>query len=103
MFSSHDSHSFTGAHILSGNVFEPRSLDELIPDWRQEGVCYIFPILLMFPYIKDRDTCACKSISPVVFIFSLIVRYLSMCFLATDFYDLASLQGAKVAALYCYF
>ena len=23
-----------GAHILSGNVFEPRALDELIPDWR---------------------------------------------------------------------
>ncbi|XP_074320058.1 electron transfer flavoprotein-ubiquinone oxidoreductase, mitochondrial [Silene latifolia] len=25
-----------GAHILSGNVFEPRALDELIPDWKQE-------------------------------------------------------------------
>ncbi|KAH9606892.1 hypothetical protein KSS87_019726 [Heliosperma pusillum] len=24
------------AHILSGNVFEPRALDELIPDWKQE-------------------------------------------------------------------
>ena len=24
-----------GAHILSGNVFEPRALDELFPDWRQ--------------------------------------------------------------------
>ena len=23
-----------GAHILSGNVFEPRALDELFPDWR---------------------------------------------------------------------
>jgi electron-transferring-flavoprotein dehydrogenase len=23
-----------GAHILSGNLFEPRALDELIPDWR---------------------------------------------------------------------
>ena len=23
-----------GAHALSGNVFEPRALDELIPDWR---------------------------------------------------------------------
>ena len=23
-----------GAHVLSGNVFEPRALDELIPDWR---------------------------------------------------------------------
>ena len=26
-----------GAHILSGNVFEPRALDELFPDWRQRG------------------------------------------------------------------
>ena len=24
-----------GAHILSGNVFEPRALDELFPDWKQ--------------------------------------------------------------------
>ena len=23
-----------GAHVLSGCVFEPRALDELIPDWR---------------------------------------------------------------------
>ncbi|HKO89019.1 MAG TPA: electron transfer flavoprotein-ubiquinone oxidoreductase [Burkholderiales bacterium] len=26
-----------GAHILSGAVFEPRALDELIPDWRERG------------------------------------------------------------------
>lgn len=26
-----------GSHILSGNVFEPRALDELIPDWRERG------------------------------------------------------------------
>ncbi|GJT90517.1 electron transfer flavoprotein-ubiquinone oxidoreductase, mitochondrial [Tanacetum coccineum] len=25
-----------GAHILSGNVFEPRALNELIPNWKQE-------------------------------------------------------------------
>ncbi|XP_044958057.1 electron transfer flavoprotein-ubiquinone oxidoreductase, mitochondrial-like [Hordeum vulgare subsp. vulgare] len=25
-----------GARVLSGNVFEPRALDELIPEWRQE-------------------------------------------------------------------
>ena len=25
-----------GSHILSGNVFEPRALDELLPDWREE-------------------------------------------------------------------
>lgn len=27
----------SGAHILSGNVFDPRALDELIPTWREEG------------------------------------------------------------------
>ncbi len=26
-----------GAHILSGNVFEPTALDELFPDWRERG------------------------------------------------------------------
>lgn len=26
-----------GAHILSGNVFEPRALEELYPDWQQRG------------------------------------------------------------------
>jgi len=27
--------SHVGAHIISGNVFEPRALDELIPDWKE--------------------------------------------------------------------
>ena len=26
-----------GAHIMSGNVFETRALDELIPDWQEKG------------------------------------------------------------------
>ena len=26
-----------GAHILSGNVFEPHALNELIPDWKEKG------------------------------------------------------------------
>jgi len=26
-----------GAHILSGNVFDPRALDELVPDWSAQG------------------------------------------------------------------
>jgi electron-transferring-flavoprotein dehydrogenase len=29
--------SEVGAHILSGAVFDPRALDELIPDWRERG------------------------------------------------------------------
>ena len=27
-----------GSHILSGNVFQPKALDELIPDWKEQGV-----------------------------------------------------------------
>ena len=30
-----------GAHILSGYVFEPRALDELIPQWKQEKVLFL--------------------------------------------------------------
>ena len=26
-----------GAHILSGAVFDPKALDELMPDWREQG------------------------------------------------------------------
>ncbi|MBY5993361.1 electron transfer flavoprotein-ubiquinone oxidoreductase [Ferrimonas balearica] len=29
--------SEVGAHILSGAVFEPRALDELLPDWKAQG------------------------------------------------------------------
>lgn len=29
--------SEVGAHILSGNVFDPRALDELLPDWQEQG------------------------------------------------------------------
>src|SRR4051812_21444208 len=29
--------SEVGAHILSGAVLEPRSLNELIPDWKEKG------------------------------------------------------------------
>lgn len=39
-----------GSHILSGNVFEPRALDELIPDWRDDPAC---PVLAC-PVTKDR-------------------------------------------------
>ena len=26
-----------GAHILSGAVFDPKAIDELIPDWKERG------------------------------------------------------------------
>ncbi|WP_268249045.1 electron transfer flavoprotein-ubiquinone oxidoreductase [Parvularcula lutaonensis] len=33
--------SEVGAHILSGAVLDPRALDELLPDWREEDDCPI--------------------------------------------------------------
>lgn len=33
-----------GAHILSGNVFEPRALSELIPDWKERGAPLNTPV-----------------------------------------------------------
>ena len=30
-----------GAHILSGNVFETRALDELLPNWRELNLSLI--------------------------------------------------------------
>lgn len=36
--------SEVGAHILSGNVFEPRALNELIPDWKEKGAPLNTPV-----------------------------------------------------------
>ncbi|KAL1535331.1 electron-transferring-flavoprotein dehydrogenase [Salvia divinorum] len=33
-----------GAHILSGNVFEPRALNELLPNWKQEEAPIYVPV-----------------------------------------------------------
>lgn len=33
-----------GAHLLSGAVLEPRSLDELIPDWKEKGAPVSVPV-----------------------------------------------------------
>ncbi len=40
--------SEVGAHLLSGAVFEPRALDELIPDWKEKNAP------LDVPVTKDR-------------------------------------------------
>jgi electron-transferring-flavoprotein dehydrogenase len=40
--------SEVGAHILSGAVFEPRALNELLPDWRERGAP------LHTPAVEDR-------------------------------------------------
>jgi electron-transferring-flavoprotein dehydrogenase len=47
--------SEVGAHILSGAVFEPRALDELIPDWRDKGAP------LVTPATEDRFLLLTKS------------------------------------------
>src|SRR6202012_5338806 len=40
--------SEVGAHIMSGAVFEPRALNELIPDWKERGAP------LNTPAVEDR-------------------------------------------------
>lgn len=47
--------SEVGAHILSGAVFEPRALDELIPDWKDKGAP------LTCPATKDKFTFLTKN------------------------------------------
>ena len=35
--------SEVGAHILSGAVFDPRAMDELLPDWKEQGcTCLLY-------------------------------------------------------------
>lgn len=46
-----------GSHILSGNVFEPHALDELIPDWRDKGA----PLRVRIPL--PALTCASSSLT----------------------------------------
>jgi len=36
--------SEVGAHILSGAVFEPRAMDELFPDWKEQGAPLPTPV-----------------------------------------------------------
>ncbi|MFM2042878.1 MAG: hypothetical protein RLY86_1454 [Pseudomonadota bacterium] len=37
--------SEVGAHILSGNVLDPRALNELIPDWKEKGAPLNAPVV----------------------------------------------------------
>ena len=47
--------SEVGAHILSGAVLEPRSLDELIPDWKAKGAPLLTPASEdRFLYLTER-------------------------------------------------
>lgn len=44
-----------GAHILSGNVFEPRALDELIPEWKQTKAPIDTPVSSDKFWLLTRD------------------------------------------------
>ena len=49
--------SEVGAHILSGNVFEPRSLDELIPDWKDKQAPLSTPVTNdVVKYLLNENT-----------------------------------------------
>ena len=45
-----------GAHILSGNVFEPTALDELFPDWKERGAPLDTPVKGdVFHYMRSPE------------------------------------------------
>ena len=45
-----------GAHILSGNIFEPTALNELFPDWREMGAPLDNPVTEDFAYYLINGT-----------------------------------------------
>ena len=48
-----------GAHILSGAVLEPRTLDELIPDWKEKGAPLNVPVKDDgFRYLTEKGSIA---------------------------------------------
>ncbi len=49
-----------GAHILSGAVFEPRALNELIPDWKAKGAPLNVPVVGDDVYFFRSETAAFK-------------------------------------------
>ena len=54
--------SEVGAHILSGAVLEPRSLTELLPDWKELGAPLKTPVTEDRLYFPRRR---CRLPSPV--------------------------------------
>src|SRR5579862_7976739 len=47
--------SEVGAHILSGAVFDPRALEELMPDWRELGAPLLTPAVSdSFLFLTER-------------------------------------------------
>lgn len=52
--------SEVGAHILSGAVLEPRAINELFPNWKQEGAPLTVPVTDDETYFFLSDTKAQK-------------------------------------------
>jgi electron-transferring-flavoprotein dehydrogenase len=51
-----DKGSEIGAHLLSGAVFEPRALTELIPDWKEKGAPLRVPVIAdSFVYLTPNS------------------------------------------------
>uniref|UniRef100_A0A7S3NLV6 Electron transfer flavoprotein-ubiquinone oxidoreductase n=1 Tax=Aureoumbra lagunensis TaxID=44058 RepID=A0A7S3NLV6_9STRA len=56
--------SEVGAHIISGNVLEPRALDELLPDWRSDEDCPIKQEVTEDKYLYLTETMAIPLPTP---------------------------------------
>src|ERR1700751_2291719 len=49
--------SEVGAHLLSGAVFEPRALNELIPDWKEKGAPLTVPAVEdQFLFLTEKQS-----------------------------------------------
>ena len=55
-----------GAHILSGAVMEPRSLNELIPDWKEKGAPLNVPAIEDRVYMLNSETKYTKLADSIV-------------------------------------
>ena len=55
-----------GAHILSGNVFEPAALNELFPDWKDRGAPVTTAVKSDIVYYMTSDTRAIRVPGPFV-------------------------------------
>lgn len=58
--------SEVGAHILSGAVFEPRALNELIPDWKEKGAPLNTPVIRDDIYVLRDEQKAIKTPAPFI-------------------------------------
>ncbi|XP_021906835.1 electron transfer flavoprotein-ubiquinone oxidoreductase, mitochondrial isoform X2 [Carica papaya] len=72
-----------GAHILSGNVFEPRALDELLPQWKQEEAPINVPVSSDKFWLLTKDRafslpCPFDNKGNYVISLSQLVRWLGM-------------------------